>query len=244
MIMDSEFKPRPIEWTPVKVQRFWAWLSAHAGGHTEYFSKQAGGEVIDFARAHGAIGARVLDFGCGLGHLIEHLLARGVAAAGLDVSEESVRETRARCGAHRLFRGAVHAPTLPSSFADGSFDTVFLIETIEHLLPDDLARTLGEIHRLLAPGGHLIITTPNDEDLDRSQVMCPECGATFHRMQHVRAFSPVTMKQVLAEHAFDTVVAETRTLRRRSLLNPVRDFVRRRIRGKKDLNLFAIGRRR
>jgi len=45
-------------------------------------------------------------------------------------------------------------------YADASFDIVACCEVIEHLLMDPL-RSLREIHRVLAPGGTLVLTTPN-----------------------------------------------------------------------------------
>ncbi len=50
-------------------------------------------------------------------------------------------------------------------FDAGAFDVVFLCEIIEHMTEDPLA-TLREINRILAPAGHLILTTPNVARLD------------------------------------------------------------------------------
>jgi len=56
---------------------------------------------------------------------------------------------------------------------------VLLIEVVEHLKSDILDATLREIHRIMRPGGVLLITTPNNEDLSRSMKFCPDCGAIF-----------------------------------------------------------------
>lgn len=50
-------------------------------------------------------------------------------------------------------------------FEDGEFDVVFFCEILEHLLNDPLA-VLLEIKRVLRPGGHLILTTPNVNRLE------------------------------------------------------------------------------
>jgi SAM-dependent methyltransferase len=50
-------------------------------------------------------------------------------------------------------------------YEDNSFDVVLFCEMIEHLLMNPLA-PLGEIHRVLKPGGALVLTTPNVARLD------------------------------------------------------------------------------
>ena len=55
-------------------------------------------------------------------------------------------------------------------FADNSFDVVVFCEVLEHLLMDPLA-ALREIHRVLAPGGILVLTTPNVSRLDNVAAM-------------------------------------------------------------------------
>lgn len=240
--MSDSIKPRPIEWTAAKVERFWEWWASSGPRNVQYFSETAARDVIELAAAHGALRGRILDFGCGKGHLLEALLRRGIACEGLDLSAESVAATKARCASHPRFGGVIHAPSIPVPLPDESFDTVFLVEAIEHLLPDQLASTLGDIHRLLRRGGKLVITTPNEEDLLANSIMCPDCGAVFHRMQHVSSFSRDSMAALLRKHGFDAAT-ETRNIRSRSPLNAVRDAVRR-LRNKKDRNLFAVGTKR
>ena len=45
-------------------------------------------------------------------------------------------------------------------YADASFDTVLCCELIEHLFADPM-HMMSEINRILKPGGHLVLTTPN-----------------------------------------------------------------------------------
>lgn len=51
--------------------------------------------------------------------------------------------------------------TCPLPFAVASFDTVIASEILEHLEIDAVGRTIGEIKRILVPGGVVIISTPN-----------------------------------------------------------------------------------
>ena len=49
-----------------------------------------------------------------------------------------------------------------------------------------LLNYINEIKELLQIGGRLIITTPNDENLDEKMVFCSNCKNIYHSMQHMR----------------------------------------------------------
>ena len=91
---------------------------------------------------------------------------------------------------------------LPSQLAAAAYDTTFLIETVEHLLDDDLQPVLQEISRLTKVGGTVVVTTPHNENLDSAAVMCPDCGCTFHRWQHVRSWTPDSLTETMRQHGF------------------------------------------
>lgn len=204
--MKIEFKPHKLEWTPEKVARFWDFLAQDSSHDEDRFSLHSGqailrwaNETIDFN------GKRVLDFGCGLGHLVEFLCqmdARPSVVEGVDFSAKSVEETVERCKRYSNFGGCLLAQDLPSSLEDDSFDVVFLIEVIEHLEDEELAASFNEIRRVLKPGGILVITTPNDENLERKQRMCPDCGAIFHPKQHVKSWSVETLTAAMDREGF------------------------------------------
>ena len=80
----------------------------------------------------------------------------------------------------------------------GSIGTQTL-EVVEHLTDDRLHETIRETRRLLKPGGRLIVTTPHAEDLQQEMQFCPECGAVFHKWQHVRSWSADGLRSVMAE---------------------------------------------
>jgi SAM-dependent methyltransferase len=65
-----------------------------------------------------------------------------------------------------------------------------------------LSDTLAEIHRLLKPGGRLLLTTPFDEELEKHMAFCPFCKAEYHHMQHMQRFSVESLSQLLKKYGF------------------------------------------
>jgi 2-polyprenyl-3-methyl-5-hydroxy-6-metoxy-1,4-benzoquinol methylase len=103
---------------------------------------------------------RILDAGCGDGLFLGELdragslCARGWELYGMDYSSAMISEARKR---PYVFRECNLEQGIPE--ADGSFDIVTASEVIEHIYdPDQL---ISEAHRVLRPGGLLLITTPN-----------------------------------------------------------------------------------
>ncbi|MFJ8955848.1 methyltransferase domain-containing protein [Streptomyces sp. NPDC102381] len=104
--------------------------------------------------------ATVLDIGCGDGTAAATTarLLPGPAEhrlIGIDWSQDALRRAARRVP--RVVRGELTGHGLP--FADASADAVLLSEVVEHLVDPDAA--LDEIHRVLRPGGHLMLSTPN-----------------------------------------------------------------------------------
>ena len=100
---------------------------------------------------------RVLDVGCGAGFLANDLAARGHEVTGVDASREALDVARARdrtCSA--AYRRA-EAESLP--FHDASFDVACAMDLLEHV--ENPARVVGEIGRVLRPGGLFFFHTFN-----------------------------------------------------------------------------------
>jgi ubiquinone/menaquinone biosynthesis C-methylase UbiE len=107
-----------------------------------------------FAARH-APGRRVLDIACGEGYGTRGLKEAGAASAvGIDRSDQTARHARAKYGVPTL---AADAQAIP--LRDASIDLIVSFETIEHV--PEPARFLDECRRVLAPGGTLIVSTPN-----------------------------------------------------------------------------------
>ena len=74
-----------------------------------------------------------------------------------------------------------------------AFDCVFLIECLEHILPEENQKFFHRISALVAPQGKIIITVPNKEDFEKSKCVCPNCGAVFHKYQHMTQWNSETI---------------------------------------------------
>ena len=99
----------------------------------------------------------LLDVAAGSGLAAEALAAQGWTVTALDLSPELVSQIRARPGVHCALQHDLSSGSLP--FEGASMEAVFAGEIIEHLV--DTRRFLDEIHRVLRPGGLLVVTTPN-----------------------------------------------------------------------------------
>jgi SAM-dependent methyltransferase len=99
----------------------------------------------------------VLDIGCGDGTAAATAapLLSGHRLVGVDWSQDAL--TRARDRLSYTVRGELTGGGLP--FRSASADAVLFSEVVEHLVDPDAA--LDEIHRVLRPGGHLMLSTPN-----------------------------------------------------------------------------------
>jgi ubiquinone/menaquinone biosynthesis C-methylase UbiE len=97
-------------------------------------------------------GARVLDVGCGPGHLVERLADRGLTVSGIDLDPAMIERAVRRIG-ERAELVAADVVSLP--FADASFDLVVSTFSMHHWA--DHSGGLGEIRRVLKPEGRALI---------------------------------------------------------------------------------------
>lgn len=102
-------------------------------------------------------GEALLDIGCADGEVIARVADRYRRIVGADISPAVVQEAAQRRGA--IARWSVLDASRALPFADGSFDAVVSLSTLQYLF--DPAAFLREAHRLLRPGGRLLVETPN-----------------------------------------------------------------------------------
>jgi 2-polyprenyl-3-methyl-5-hydroxy-6-metoxy-1,4-benzoquinol methylase len=208
MSQEVQFQRHALEWTPAKIARFWDFESQNEAKKGEYFTWQVGDALVRLARLNQTLAEPVLDYGAGVGYLTERLVNQGVKCAACDFSSASVKSLNQRLAGQPAFLTCEWLQTLPSSMAGATYGTVFLVETLEHLLPEWRKSTLQEVWRVLKPGGRVIVTVPHMEDLEAAKVICADCGAVFHRVQHVAAFDRKSLSAVMAEYGFAEVLCQ------------------------------------
>ena len=244
--MESEYTPHEIIWTHEKSSRFWDYFTHNKAYEENFFSKQVGNAIIDFILTYTNLSGNILDYGCGHGHLIEKLLKRGIPCEGLDFSSDSVRLVEKNFCKEPHFKGVTLAKGLPTQLESGKFDVVFLIETIEHILTEDLDETLKEIYRITRKGGYVFVTTPNEENLEAAKVICPECGCIFHIVQHVRSWTKDSLSSFMENNGFTEVVCKAIRFRKDGklafLLNIMMNVVSKIIK-KRNPHLIYIGKK-
>lgn len=194
-----------IEWDEVKSARLNNWSSGWSALQDDYFSKQVGSAVIRLAKAFGRLHGRVLDYGCGPGYLIDCLFGERFSCEAMEFSIDAVYNVNRRFRENPLWKGARLFKGGPLPYEDGCLDFIFCVEVIEHVLPKHMSPMLRELRRILKKTtGTLLVTTPCNENLDRSMACCPECGCVFHKVQHVSSFTPTSLQDLMERHGFKT----------------------------------------
>ncbi|GAA2649410.1 class I SAM-dependent methyltransferase [Streptomyces vastus] len=105
----------------------------------------------EYVRADGA--GPVADLGCGPGHVTALLHSLGLTAFGVDLSAEMIAIAREAHPELRFDQGSMTALPLD----DGALGGILARYSIIHTPPERLPEVFAEFHRVLAPGGHLLV---------------------------------------------------------------------------------------
>lgn len=102
---------------------------------------------------------RVLDIGCGGGLVSERMAALGYRVTGVDLSAASIDVARRHAAAGGITVDYRTGSAFDLPTGNGTVDLVVISDVLEHL--HDLPRAVGEIARVLRPGGVVVFDTIN-----------------------------------------------------------------------------------
>jgi ubiquinone/menaquinone biosynthesis C-methylase UbiE len=127
---------------------------------------------------------RVLDVGCGYGRIAVPIARAGFAVTGLDISPNLLRAARREAVRHHVAVAFDRGSMTSLPYPDVSFDAVICLWTSFHELIDDAEQVaaLGEMHRVLAPGGIAIIEGPTFEPAAAADILSGARTGPEHRV--------------------------------------------------------------
>lgn len=155
---------------------------------------------------------RYLEVGCGPGYTLKSLQALGWTTHGLEISEHAAEFAR-----HEL-----HLPVVTGNiettedFHTDQFDLAYMGDVLEHLRSP--SATLAKFHRILSPGGLLVLALPSVLNLPSVRLGFAAYGALGKERKmdippyHLFEFTPATIRKMLEKNGFEVV----------DLLNPVK----------------------
>jgi 2-polyprenyl-3-methyl-5-hydroxy-6-metoxy-1,4-benzoquinol methylase len=136
---------------------------------------------------------RLLDFGCGGGSFLERMHRHGWRVTGVDISRTAVERIRTELGLRALMGSLPHPDLDPASF-----DVISMWHSLEHV--HDPLGVLREAHRLLVPGGKLVVAVPNIDSLPFRWFGHAWYGLDLPR--HLTHFAPTTLHLMLERVGF------------------------------------------
>ena len=214
---DTEKEPR-IEDNP-SLQRYYAGFESRIGyrfflGGTRHFGFYQPGTKWPFP-INGALRkmedhlfdslglqphAKVLDAGCGVGHVAMHLARKGLSVQGIDVVSKHLTWARQGIRANGLDKDVTvrlmdyqHL----DGFADASFDGVYTMETLVHAMYPEQA--LAEFFRVIKPGGSLALYEYDHPDFFAASKDLPEDLRDSMIQVNTRASMPANVVFVQGE---------------------------------------------
>jgi len=158
----------------------------------EWLVRRIGARHVHFLAGGLPPGSRVLDVGCGRGVILAALADLGLEAHGVELSEAAARGADPR--AQIRIAPSLAAAAYPEAF----FDEVVIWHVLEHLR--DPRGTLEEAHRVLRPGGRIVVAVPN-----LASAQARWAGAAWFHLdlpRHLFHFPLPALRRLLARTGF------------------------------------------
>jgi 2-polyprenyl-3-methyl-5-hydroxy-6-metoxy-1,4-benzoquinol methylase len=162
-------------------------------GLVERLVRWVGARHIEFLSGDLPPHSRVLDLGCGRGVILGALADRGLEVHGVEVSADAAR------GADPRAEIRIAPRLADAGYPDAHFDEVVIWHVLEHL--HDPKHALLEAHRILRPGGRLVVAVPNFSSLQARWA-----GAAWFHLdlpRHLWQFPLSALRRLLADCGFE-----------------------------------------
>lgn len=158
-------------------------------------------------------GYGVLEIGCGIGTIVFELAKQGFDVRGTDISQVAIEYGRGKYEGVRL----EVQPAEELAFEDGVFDVVLSFDLFEHIARID--RHVGEVRRVLKPGGYYLFQTPNKWSNAVFETLTHK--TLKWRRAHPSLHTPGQLRRRLAGHGF-----EVRFIK----MDPINEYTRSKLR--------------
>jgi ubiquinone/menaquinone biosynthesis C-methylase UbiE len=138
-------------------------------------------------------GDRVLEVGCGRGHLTVRLAARGIDVVGIDANPNA----REVSDSDRV----LHMNAEDLEFGDAEFDSIVSVHAIEHIPP--LEKAASEMSRVLKPGGRALFVYPAEpiQGLYAVPTSVILYGTPFRARQvHCHRLTPAKVRRLMGSY--------------------------------------------
>jgi 2-polyprenyl-3-methyl-5-hydroxy-6-metoxy-1,4-benzoquinol methylase len=152
-------------------------------------------------------GHRVLEVGCSVGHVTEHLVAAGNTVVGVEIDPDAAEHAR-------RFAERVHVLDLDvtplSKVESDRFDVILLGDVLEHLR--NPSGVLRDLTSLLEPDGRLVVSVPHVGHIDVRLMLLQGRWAYqddgLLDRTHLRWFTRQSLREMLAEAGFVATAVE------------------------------------
>jgi 2-polyprenyl-3-methyl-5-hydroxy-6-metoxy-1,4-benzoquinol methylase len=103
---------------------------------------------------------RILDLGCGSGLQLSQLASMGYEMSGFDGARAAIKVAKKELAKNGL-KANLKVASMHEDFpyTDNYFDAVYSLRTINHGFRDQVQKSVGEIERILKPGGIVFVST-------------------------------------------------------------------------------------